>query len=114
MSEGKREGDLYKEFEVGGKIFRVYYGYYDEIDRKSKYNDPIPIFPDFTASPEYTDGGEPLATMMQDACASYKGENKKTPDTTCADCKYFLRGEEWFGICRHPKNRKQCEYNDRK
>jgi len=43
---------------------------------------------------------------MQDACRSYKGDAKRTVDTTCADCKYFERGEEWFGVCRCKQRKK--------
>ena len=101
-----REGDLYKIVTTFGKTFELRYGYYSEQDRQNPLCYPAVIYPDFTAVPLYTDKGEPFVTMMQDACASYRGEHKKTPDITCAECQYFLRGEEWFGICKCEQNRK--------
>lgn len=95
------EGEIYKTVTTFGKTFELRFGYYDDIDRN---HPPDIIYPDFIKSPIYAEGGEPFVTMMQDACASYKGKSKKTPDTTCAECKHFKRGEEWFGICINPKN----------
>ena len=86
-----------------GKSFELRYGYYDDIDRKTN---PVVIYPDFQENPVYTDGGEPFVTMMQDACESYGGSTERTVDTTCAECKYFKRGEEYFGICLCESNRK--------
>ena len=98
-----KEGELYKVVNTFGKTFALRYGYYGECDRRYE---PDVIYPDFQKEPVYTDGGEPFVTMMQDACKSYKGEAERTPDTTCAECKYFERGEEWFGICLCPRNKK--------
>ena len=92
-----KEGDLYKVVNTYGRTFELRYGYYGECDRKY---DPDVIYPDFIKEPVYTDDGTPFVTMMQDACRSYKGDTKRTVDTTCADCKYFERGEEWFGVCK--------------
>ena len=100
-----REGDLYKVVTTFGKTFELKYGYYGERDRQNPLCKPAVIYPDFLRDPLYTDGGEPFVTMMQDACAHYKGESRKTPDTTCAECKNFQQGEEWFGICACPKNK---------
>ena len=99
----RKEGDLYKVVNTFGRTFELKYGYYGDCDRRFE---PDVIYPDFTKDPVYTDEGTPFVTMMQDACASYRGESKKTPDTTCAECKYFERGEEWFGICTCERNRK--------
>ena len=101
-----KEGDLYKVVTTFGKTFELRYGYYEECDRQSPLCEPIVIYPDLLRAPVYTDEGMPFVTMMQDACKSYKGEAKCTPDTTCAECKYFQRGEEWFGICTGPRNKK--------
>ena len=101
-----KEGELYKAVTTFGKTFELRYGYYEECDRRSPLCNPIVIYPDFLEGPVYTDNGEPFVTMMQDACKSYRGEAKRTPDTTCAECKYFQRGEDWFGICDCPKNKK--------
>ncbi len=100
-----KEGDLYKIVTTFGKTFELRYGYYEECDRQSPFCEPVIIYPDFTRNPLYTDKGEPFVTMMQDACESYKGSAKRTPDTICEECKYFRQGEEWFGICTCPKNK---------
>ena len=101
-----KEGELYKIVTTFGKTFELRYGFYEERDRRNPLCEPAIIYPDFLKEPLFTEEGEPFATMMQDACKSYKGETKRTPDTTCAECKYFKRGEEWFGICTCPKNKK--------
>ena len=105
-----KEGDLYKVVNTFGRTFEIRYGYYGECDRNNPLlKGPVPIYPDLLKEPVYTDEGEPLVTMMQDACESYCGNAKRTPDTTCEDCKYFNRGEEWFGVCKHPKNKRANE-----
>ena len=98
-----KEGDLYKVVNTYGRIFELRYGYYGECDRKY---DPDVIYPDFLCEPLYTDDGEPFVTMVQDACKSYVGEAKRTPNTTCCECKYFQQGEDWIGICTCIKNKK--------
>ena len=98
-----KEGDLYKIITTYGKSFELRYGYYGDCDRKYE---PNVIYPDFLREPVYTDNGEPFVTMVQDACRSYRGEMKRTQDTTCYECKYFQRGEDWIGICACPKNKK--------
>jgi len=55
---------------------------------------------------QISESGEPFVTMVQDVCKNYKGDEKRTPDTTCCECKYFQRGEDWIGICTCPKNKK--------
>ncbi len=92
-----REGDLYKIIITHGRTFELRYGYYGECDRKYE---PNVLYPDFIKEPVYTDNGEPFVTIVQDACKSYMGEAKRTPDTTCYECKYFQRGEDWIGICK--------------
>ena len=102
-----KEGELYRVITTFGKSFELRYGYYDEGDRVNPLCEPAVIYPDFISSPEYTYGGEPFVTMIQDACNSYKGERKRTQDTTCAECEHFKRGEEWFGVCTCDKNKKR-------
>ena len=97
------EGELYKVVTTFGKTFELRYGYYCERDRQNPLCDPAVVYPDFTARPVCTDRGEPFVTMMQDACADYRGKEPRSPDTTCAECRYFRRGEEWFGICTRGK-----------
>ena len=103
------EGELYKVVTTFGKTFELRYGYYEECDRQSPLCDPVVIYPDFTKEPVYTDEGTPFVTMMQDACKSYKGDTKRTPDTTCDECKYFQCGEDWIGICKCVLRRKKNE-----
>ena len=100
-----REGDLYREVSAFGKTFELRYGYYDEKDRQSPLCDPAVLYPDFLKTPTYTESGEAFVTLMQDACDYYQGIEVRTSDTTCADCKYLKRGEEWFGICTCAENR---------
>ena len=101
-----REGDRYKTVTTFGQTFELRYGYYCERDRQNPLCEPAVIYPDFTSVPLYTETGEPFVTMMQDACPNYQGETDKTPDTTCSECEYFERGEDWLGICTCPKNKK--------
>ncbi|MBR2721597.1 MAG: hypothetical protein IKB75_02340 [Clostridia bacterium] len=102
-----KEGDLYKIIITYGKTFELRYGYYEECDRQNPLCEPVVIYPDFLGEPIYTDDGTPFVTMMQDACRSYRGDAKRTPDTTCAECNYFRRAEDWIGIC-------QCQLRQRK
>lgn len=94
-----KEGELYQRVTTFGKTFELKYGYYEECDRQSPFCEPVVIYPDFQKEPLYTEDGTPFVTMMQDACRSFKGEEKRTSDSTCADCKHFRKGEEWFGVC---------------
>lgn len=97
-----REGDLYKEVNHGGRSFRLIYGYYEEFERESPFNDPMPIYPDFTKEPVYTDEGIPLVTAMQDICEGYYGP---PGGDSCVQCEFFQKGDELFGLCGCPKNR---------
>lgn len=107
QKEGHTEGELYKTVKLHGRTFTLYYGYYEECDRQNPLCEPILIYPDFIKEPVYTESGEPFATMVQDACKWYSGEAGRTTDTTCGECKYFQRGEEWFGVCTCNKNKKE-------
>lgn len=92
-----KEGDLYKVITVFGKTFELYYGYYDERDRYSKYSTVMEIYPDFILNPIYTDEGLPFVTAIQEICEHYK----KARDTTnrCVDCIHYQKGVELFGLC---------------
>ena len=96
-----RDGDLYKIISLFGKKFEIRYGYYEEYERGR--GEPIPIYPDFTRSPEYTDEGYPFVTQMQELCEH--GESKLS-DAYCVDCKYYRHGDEMIGICGCEKNKK--------
>lgn len=101
-----REGDLYRVVTTFGKTFELRYGYYGENDGE---NPLYVIYPDFLEQPHYTDRGEPFVTVLQDACENYRGESEKTADTTCEGCEYFRGGEDWFGICTSPGNKRALE-----
>lgn len=92
-----KEGDLYKEIIINGKTFRLLYGYYEDFERHSQYNEPIPIYPDFIKHPIYTDDGVPFVTAMQDVCREYDGKRK---GDSCSDCIYFQKSEDLFGLCK--------------
>lgn len=92
-----RDGDLYKTVTVFNKTFELYYGYYDESERQSKYTEPIPIYPSFIDEPMYTEDGYPFATEMQDICRHFLGNEG---EDSCFACRHFQKGEELIGICR--------------
>ena len=98
-----REGDLYDVVKVFGKTFELYYGYYEEYERKSKYNAPVPIYPDLLHEPQYDGEGRPIVTEMQIACEHYRGSKQ---EDSCGRCKHFQKGERLFGLCR-------CEHRQR-
>ena len=54
-----KEGDLYKEVTVADKTFKLLYGYYENFERESPFNEPMPIYPDFIKEPHYTAEGIP-------------------------------------------------------
>lgn len=97
------EGALYKQLTVFGETFELRYGYYEDKDRGGV---PDVIYPDFLTAPFYTKEGIPFATMMQDACPHFHGKGARTEDSSCGECAHFVRGEEWFGICTCPHNRR--------
>ncbi len=95
--EKAKEGDLYGSFDVYGKSFDIYYGYYEDFERSSKYNDPVPIYPDLAANPEYNSEGYPIVTQMQVVCECYSGRGE---NDRCGLCRHFEKGEQLFGLCR--------------
>lgn len=103
MSGKHKEGELFKTVEAFGKTFNIYYGYYDETDRQSIFNDPVPVYPDLEADPEYDSGGYRIVTKMQVACPHYSG---KQNEDSCSHCPYFKHGRDLFGICLCELNRK--------
>lgn len=98
-----KEGDLYKEISLFGQQFRIFYGYYEECDRKNPAVDPMPIYPDFIGRPVFTPEGLPFVTKMQDACGEYRGKDTGCPE--CADCLYYQHGEALIGLCVHTEKR---------
>lgn len=104
MSDRAREGDLYKRVTAFGKTFDLYYGYYEEFERE--HSEPIPIYPDFFADPQYTEEGHPFATQMQDMCDHGAFREAHLQDQCCGNCSYFKSGEDLFGICTCQTNRR--------
>lgn len=98
-----KEGDLYKRIVIDDITFEIRYGYYEEMDRYGKYNDPIPIYPNFVENPEYNKEGFPFVTAMQNICPHFEGTDK---DLGCYGCKHYLSGEDLIGICNENKNNK--------
>ena len=97
-----KEGELYGVFDVFGKRFPIYYGFYEEYERESRWNDPVPIYPDFRAEPQYDGEGRPIVTAMQLACESYEGNED---DDRCGRCTHFQPGEALFGVCECAERR---------
>lgn len=102
-----KEGDLYKEVTISGKTFRLLYGYYENFERESPLNEPMPIYPDFTKNPHYTAEGIPIVTAMQNVCEFYYGKNDE--DSSCSECSFFQKSEELFGLCNCPQNKRSNE-----
>lgn len=100
-----REGELYKVITAYGKNFEIYYGYYEEMDRYSQYNEPMEIYPDFIKCPVYTEEGNPFVTAMQKPCENFGGV--PDVDNTCYQCSHYKKCEELLGICG-------CKMNIRK
>ena len=103
MNGKHMEGELFKTVNVYGKVFNIYYGYYDESDRHAKYNEPVPVYPDLDKNPVCDEKGNRIVTKMQIACPHYSG---KPSEDSCSQCQYFKRGEDLFGICLCESNRK--------
>lgn len=97
-----KQGDLYKVVEIMGVRFELRYGYYDEMDKFGKYPEPIPIYPDLKSEPVYAEGNIPIVTAMQDVCEHFIGDE----EGGCGECQHYERGEELFGCCRCPNNKR--------
>ena len=101
MQNHPKEGDLYAIAQVGGRKFSLYYGYYEEKDRKS--GAPVPLYPDLKKMPIYAENGCPLVTQMQVSCAHYRGPKS---EDSCGHCPFFEKAELLFGKCTAPSKRK--------
>ena len=104
MSTLAKEGDLYKIITSFGKTFELKYGYYSEAERHSRFNEVVPIYPNFLECPLHTSEGHPFVTQMQDICPHYIG-NKNGEE--CCNCVHYLHGDELLGICTCEKNKLQ-------
>ena len=96
-----KEGELYKTVELHGHRIELRYGYYEEYERER--GEPIPIYPDLSEKPIYTEDGFPIVTQMQDLCENGKC---RFSDGCCGECEYFRQCVEMFGICTNPQNQK--------
>ena len=92
-----KEGELYKIIVIDDISIEIRYGYYDEKDRYSKYNEPIPIFPDLFNNKLYTKTGVRIVTKMQEICDCYDGMKDVTE---CYGCKYYKEYEDLIGVCK--------------
>lgn len=99
-----QEGEIYKVVQVGDKTFEIVYGYYSEADRQ--WGEAMPILPDFTKTPIYTNDGEPLITRIQDACEFYEVSDNKEGDGWCADCLHNKSPNDEISVCKCKHNRK--------
>ena len=98
-----KEGELYKVINLHGQTFPLYFGYYEKCEEENPAIDPMPIYPNFLVEPRYTDEGFAFVTKMQDSCRHYAGKSGKINE--CAECHYYLHGDELLGICTCPKNK---------
>ena len=94
------EGELYKRIEAHGKIFEIYYEYYDDADIE-----PMEMYPNFTLNPVYTADGLPFITAIQKPCGHFKGEEDE--DNTCYQCSHYEKCEELLGVCNCTLNRER-------
>lgn len=97
-----REGELYKTISVGGHTFEVRYGYYCESERESV--DPLPLFPDFAASPVFTESGQPLVSVVQPPCEHYCPKNEMHREDWCGDCRHYSDNTAEIALCN-------CQHN---
>lgn len=102
MNNKPKEGDLYSSVRVFGHTFELYYGYYEDFERESRWSEPVPIYPNLKENPLYTIEGYPIVTRMQVACPFYDGPTEKD---SCEHCPYFEHGELHFGRCTQEKRR---------
>ena len=99
-----KEGELYDVVSVYGKTFEIYYGYYEDYERNSKYNEPVPIYPDLFSFPEYDGDGNRIVTQMQISCENYSGS---ADEDSCGKCVHFKRGKNLFGLCRQDSTKQK-------
>ena len=98
-----KEGELYKVYDIDGKVFEVYYGYYSENERGSV--EPLPIFPDFIKNPVYLKNGSPIVSRICPPCECYSPINTNCEDW-CGDCKHYLNATDEISVCKCEKRRK--------
>ena len=101
-TENNKEGDLYKVITIDSHVFELRFGYYEDFEKRN--GEPIPIYPDFIKTPEYSENGSPFVTAMQDSCNEAK--LKTNGFGFCNDCEHYECGEDFIGICVCREKRK--------
>ena len=93
----QEEKHLHKLYQVGGRSFAVYLEYDEQM------GESYPAYPDFEASPVYTEEGYPFATAVQESCPHVKVKSlKATMPSDCGDCAWLYREHTPYdpiGIC---------------
>ena len=105
-SEPPREGELYRTLEIEGISLPIYYGYYDR-EREHKILDPMPVFPNLSEAPLYTQRGYPLVNADQPVCEHFSPKPAISEEGWCNDCIHLELYDPALGVCR-------CEYNHKK
>ncbi|MDD4503425.1 MAG: hypothetical protein PHS15_01195 [Clostridiaceae bacterium] len=93
----QEEKHLHKIYQVGGHSFPIYREYYEQM------GEGYPAYPDFEASPQYTEEGRPFATAEQGSCPHCrpKAVDGEQP-SDCSSCNWFFREHTPYdpiGIC---------------
>ena len=94
-----KDGALYKTIEIGGTRFDIYYGFYNEREKKLGY-EPTPIYPDFDKNPSYTKNGTLIVAVYKDLCEHFKPLPQTIELNGCVNCVYFDKKEECIGLCK--------------
>ena len=88
---------LFKTYRAGGKSFRIYLEYDEQL------NERYPVYPNFEANPQYTNDSRPFATAEQESCLHCKPKApEKQPPYDCGGCSWFFREQTPYdpiGIC---------------
>ncbi|MCE5235579.1 MAG: hypothetical protein LLF87_05935 [Eubacteriales bacterium] len=97
----------YKVYQAGGRDFPVYLEYDEHL------GECHPAYPDFEAHPEYTGGGRPFVTAVQERClcAKPKASGEPTPGD-CGGCEFFHREQTPYnpiGVCMCEARRRENE-----
>ena len=99
-----KEGDLYKIVSAGGHTFELYYGYYEEYERRG--GEPVIIYPDLKTNPLYSADGYMVVTAVQDTCPHFAPRGEVDEDSICSDCMYYRGSKTHIDICTCQRNRK--------
>lgn len=90
------EKKLHEIIHVGGREFRIY------IER-NELGDELPNYPDFQATPAYTDEGWPFArSIASTGCEHWKPDDlDSTSGGDCGDCGwlYLESDNDLIGLC---------------